>query len=148
MEKSQRGDEMGERSVTSVDEDYQASSDDTATKKKGSGLIAAGGVLGAIAASSCCILPLVLFSLGAGGAWIGNLTALAPYQPIFVAVTLAFLGAGYWRVYRRPKFNYAEDAACVRPLPNRIVRGALWSATALVLAAIAFPYVAPVLLDI
>lgn len=40
--------------------------------------IAAGGILGAIAASSCCILPLVLFSLGIGGAWIGNLTALAP----------------------------------------------------------------------
>lgn len=44
--------------------------------------VAAGGVLGAIAASSCCVLPLVLFSVGIGGAWIGNLTALAPYQPI------------------------------------------------------------------
>ena len=28
--------------------------------------VAAGGILGAIAASSCCILPLVLFSLGIG----------------------------------------------------------------------------------
>ena len=56
-------------------------------------ILAAGGVLGAIAASSCCIVPLALFGLGVGGAWIGNLTALAPYQPIFVAVTLGFLGA-------------------------------------------------------
>ena len=47
-------------------------------------LVAAGGILGAIAASSCCIAPLVLFSLGISGAWIGNLTALAPYQPYFV----------------------------------------------------------------
>ncbi len=39
-------------------------------------LIAAGGILGALAASSCCIVPLVLFGLGIGGAWIGNLTAL------------------------------------------------------------------------
>ena len=39
-------------------------------------LIAAGGILGALAASSCCIVPLILFSLGIGGAWIGNLTAL------------------------------------------------------------------------
>ncbi|MGH6880679.1 MAG: mercuric transporter MerT family protein, partial [Hypericibacter sp.] len=45
-------------------------------------LIAAGGVLGALAAMSCCILPLVLFALGISGAWIGNLTALAPYQPV------------------------------------------------------------------
>ena len=63
-------------------------------------LVAVGGVLAAIAASSCCIVPLLLFSLGAGGAWIGNLTRLAPYQPIFVAVTLACLGCGYWLVWR------------------------------------------------
>jgi hypothetical protein len=49
--------------------------------------VAAGGVLGALAASSCCILPLVLFSLGISGAWIGNLTALAPYKPYFAAAT-------------------------------------------------------------
>ena len=33
-------------------------------------LVAAGGVIGALAASSCCILPLVLFGLGVSGAWI------------------------------------------------------------------------------
>src|SRR5215467_13430664 len=41
------------------------------------GLAAAGGILGALAASSCCIVPLALFTLGTSGAWIGNLTALA-----------------------------------------------------------------------
>jgi mercuric ion transport protein len=54
-------------------------------------VMAAGGVLGALAASSCCILPLVLFSLGVSGAWIGNLTRLAPYQPVFIAATIACL---------------------------------------------------------
>ena len=108
--------------------------------------IAAGGILGALAASSCCILPLVLFSLGIGGAWIGNLTALAPDQPSFVASTAGFLGCGYWLVYRKPKAVCAEGSACARPLPNRFVKLALWLATALVAAAIAFPYVAPMLL--
>ena len=109
--------------------------------------VAAGSVLGAVAASSCCILPLVLFSLGAGGAWIGSLTALAPFQPMFIAVTLGFLGYGYWLVYRKPKAACAEGAACGRPMPDRIVKLALWLASALVAAAIAFPYVAPILLD-
>ena len=59
-------------------------------------LIAAGGLLGAFAASSCCIFPLVLFGLGVSGAWIGNFTRLAGYQPYFIAATLAFLGYGYW----------------------------------------------------
>ena len=47
---------------------------------------AAGGILGAVAASSCCMLPLLLFTLGASGPWIGTLVRLAPYQPYFIAV--------------------------------------------------------------
>ncbi len=117
-----------------------------APEARGTGLIAAGGVLGALAASSCCIVPLVLFAVGIGGAWIGNLTALAPYQPIFVVVTLGFLGSGYYLVYRTPNAAYAEGAACTRAAPRRFVKLALWGATALIFAAIAFPYVAPALL--
>ena len=112
------------------------------------GLLAAGGLLGALAASSCCILPLVLFSLGIGGAWIGNLTALAPYQPIFVAIALGFLAAGFDGVYRRPKRACAAGDSCARPLPNRLVKTSLWVASVLVIAALAFPYVAPTLLGV
>lgn len=110
------------------------------------GFAAAGGVLGALAAMSCCILPLVLFALGVSGAWIGNLTALTPYQPIFIGITLAFLATGYYLVYRKPAVACREGEACARPLPRRGVKLALWIATALVVAAIAFPYVARMLL--
>lgn len=110
-------------------------------------LALAGGLLGALAATSCCILPLVLFSLGAGGAWVGNLTALAPYQPIFVASAVGFIGYGYWLVYRRPTAECAEGDACVRPLPKRSVKLGLWAATLIVASAIAFPFVAPILLE-
>src|SRR5882724_2471425 len=110
------------------------------------GFAAAGGVLGAVAAMSCCILPLALFALGVGGAWIGNLTALAPYQPIFIGVTLAFLATGYYLVYRKPRAACAEGEVCARPLRRRGVKLALWVATALVVAALAFPYVARPLL--
>jgi len=109
-------------------------------------LIAAGGILGAIAASTCCILPLVLFSLGISGAWIGQLTALAPYQPIFIAITAGFLGYGYWLVYRKPKIACAEGSACARPLPNRLVKTALWGATALVVLAFLWPFILPLIL--
>ncbi|MGB7336897.1 MAG: mercuric transporter MerT family protein [Salaquimonas sp.] len=109
-------------------------------------MIAAGGILGAIAASTCCIIPLVLFSLGISGAWIGQLTALSAYQPIFIAFTLGFLGYGYWLVYRKPKIACAEGEACARPLPNIIVKTALWFATALILLAFAWPYLVPLIL--
>jgi mercuric ion transport protein len=109
-------------------------------------LIAAGGILGAIAASSCCIIPLILFSLGIGGAWIGNLTALAPYKPIFVAGTAGLLGYGFYLVYWKPRSACTDGAACARPIPSRIVQLALWIATVLVIAAFAFDYIAPLLL--
>ena len=78
----------------------------------GAGLFAAGGILGALAAASCCIVPLVLFGAGVSTAWIGNLGALAPYQPAFVALTLLFLAGGFWFVYRRPGMAAAEGSAC------------------------------------
>jgi hypothetical protein len=62
-------------------------------------LTAAGGLLAALVASSCCVLPLVLFSLGVSGAWIGNFTQLAPYQHCFIVATIGFLGTGYWLVF-------------------------------------------------
>lgn len=121
--------------------------DRTPAKRRGRGaLLALGGLFGALAASSCCVLPLVLFSLGISGAWLGNLTALAPYQWIFVTITLAFLAAGFYLVYLRPSDECADGEACARPLPSRLVKIALWVATALVTAALMFPFVAPALL--
>ncbi len=108
--------------------------------------MAAGGILGAIAASTCCIVPLALFSLGVSGAWIGQLTALSAYQPIFITLTLGFLGYGYWLVYRKPKAACEEGEACARPLPNHLVKGGLWLATLLVGLAIAWPYIVPLIL--
>ena len=109
-------------------------------------LVAAGGIFGALAASSCCIVPLVLFGLGIGGAWIGNLTALAPYKPFFVAGTTGVLGYGFYRVYWKPRRACADAAACARPIPSRIVQLALWIATVIVVSAFAFDYIAPLLL--
>ncbi len=111
------------------------------------GLIATGGVLGALTASACCIAPLALFGLGVSGAWIGNLTSLAPYQPIFVVVTLGFLGTGFVMVYRAPKAACSIDGTCARPISTRTTKMALWGATILITAAIAFPYVTPLILD-
>src|SRR5262249_24580046 len=73
---------------------------------RGPRLVAAGSVLAAVAASSCCLLPFGLAVLGVSGAWLGTLTRLAPYQPIFLAATLGLVAVGFILAYRRP------DAAC------------------------------------
>ncbi len=111
-------------------------------------LFASGSVLGALAMSSCCILPLVLFSLGITGAWIGNLAALYPYKAYFFVATAGFLAAGFYRAYRRPTVAACEgNGYCGTAIADRINKAMLWAATVLVLAALAFPYYAPLLLD-
>ena len=106
-------------------------------------LVTAGGVLGALVASSCCILPLALFALGVSGAWIGNLTQLAPYQPYFIAATVACLGSGYWLRYRSRKTACADGEVCAAPLRNRLVTIGLILATILVIGALALDFLAP-----
>jgi mercuric ion transport protein len=103
-------------------------------------LVALGSVLGGLAATSCCVLPLVLFSLGISGAWIANFTALAPHKPYFAAGTLALLGYGYYLVYVKAR-RACADGSCARPLPNRVVTASLW------IAALVFDYIAPLLLS-
>jgi mercuric ion transport protein len=119
----------------------------TANVQRQQRLMAAGGLVGALTASSCCILPLVLLSLGVSGAWIGNFTQLAPYQPYFLAVTIGCLGYGYWLVYRSTKLACADGDACARPLPNRFVKTGLILASLLAATALGFDFLAPLFLN-
>ncbi|TCS62961.1 mercuric transporter MerT family protein [Varunaivibrio sulfuroxidans] len=109
-------------------------------------LLATGGILGALAASSCCVLPLVLFSLGISGAWIGNLTALYPYKPIFVTITALFLAGGFYSAYRKPKTACVAGSYCASPTSKRVLKIALWGSTALVILALVFPSLVPYLM--
>lgn len=108
-------------------------------------LLAAGGTLSALAASTCCIVPLALVSAGVSGAWIGSLTALAPYQPIFLVVAVVSLGTGFWLVYRKPAQNCATGS-CVGSGTKRFiksvffVKGALWIGAALVTLSVSVDF--------
>ncbi len=111
-------------------------------------LFSIGGILAALVAASSCVVPFVLFVAGVSGAWIGNLTALKPYQPIFIGVALACLGVGFYAVYRTPtRVDCVEGSYCARPASDRIAKVGLWLAGALVLVALGFPYAVRFFLD-
>jgi mercuric ion transport protein len=119
---------------TSTETGIMAASEDTSDRKKG--WFAAGGVIGAILASTCCIAPLVLVTLGISGAWIGNLTALEPYKPYFAAVALVFIGLGFRQVYFKAKPACMAGSYCARPESSLITKSVLWLATVLVVLAL------------
>jgi mercuric ion transport protein len=109
--------------------------------RRGNGLLIAG-ILSAIGASVCCVGPLVLLALGVSGAWIGSLTALEPYRPIFIGLTLLFLGFAFYRLYLA-RTVCSPESACANPRTLKRQRLAFWIVTGLVLGLIAIPWVAP-----
>lgn len=119
-------------------------SEDTTHKSEESrgktSFFAVSGVIGAIAASSCCVLPLALTLLGVSGAWMSNLRTLTPYQPYFILATAVLIGLGFYGAYWKPRQVCTVDAACSKPLPNKLVKLGLWLGTALVVIALTFPY--------
>ncbi len=112
-------------------------SSSTTTKANGGSMIGAG--LAAIGASLCCIGPLVLVSLGITGSWMSSLTALEPYRPIFIGITLIFLFLAFRKLYLVPR-QCSPDAACAIPATLRNQRIIFWVVAVLVVALLTFPY--------
>jgi mercuric ion transport protein len=106
-------------------------------------VLSAGGILAAIGASSCCVIPFGLFSLGVSGAWIADITALEPYQPIFVVIALACLGGGFALMRRRQRIACVDGSYCARPISDRITRIGFYVTAALIVVAVLFPRLAP-----
>lgn len=109
--------------------------------KTGRGALFTGGVA-AILASTCCLGPLLLVALGLSGAWIGNLTALELYRPIFIGVALASMFFAYRRIFRQVQVCKLGEV-CAVPQVRATYKIIFWLVIALVLVALGFPYVLP-----
>lgn len=107
----------------------------------GRGALLAGG-LAALLASTCCLGPLVLVTLGFSGAWIGNLTALEPYRPLFIGAALVALFFAWRRIFR-PLPACEPGEVCAIPQVRTTYKFIFWTVAALVLVALGFPYVMP-----
>lgn len=49
-------------------------------------------------ASICCIGPLLLLAMGINGAWMVNLMALEPYQPLLLVLSVSLLLLAGWQI--------------------------------------------------
>lgn len=98
-------------------------------------------VIAGIAASLCCVGPLVLLALGIGGAWVGTLTALAPYRPIAIGASLFFLGLAFWKLYFKP-VPCEPGKVCAMPRHLQMQRILFWIIAIILLLLLAFPWYA------
>lgn len=109
--------------------------------QNGRGALFAGG-LAAILASTCCLGPLVLVTLGFSGAWIGNLTLLEPYRPVFISVALVAMFFAWRRIFRTAQ-ACKPGKVCAIPQVRSAYKLIFWFVAMLVLVALTFPYVVP-----
>ena len=97
-------------------------------------------VVAALGASICCIGPIVAVTFG-----MTSLAALARYEPlrpVFTAVTLVFLGLGFYSTYRRRPAACEPDSVCAAHDPDRVQRInriVLWVVAGIVLVVLTFP---------
>jgi len=107
------------------------------SESRAQNLSLAGALLSAVAASSCCLGPLLLAALGLGGA--GAFATLAAFRPYILGVTAALLAAGFYLTYRTPRAASGDACGCERRNTRRAGKVGLWIAAALVLLFAASP---------
>lgn len=98
---------------------------------------AATGIIAAIAASSCCIPPVIAAIAGVGGI-SSSLSWMEPLRPYLIG--LAVVGIGYaWYVNLKPK--QLDDCGCEIDKPKFYqTKGFLIGMTVFAAASISFPY--------
>jgi mercuric ion transport protein len=103
-------------------------------------MLVAGG-LAAVLASSCCLGPLILVTLGFSGAWIGSLAALEPYRPWFIGSAVIALFFAGRRIFR-PAAACNPGEVCALPAIRRAYKVVFGFVTGLVAVALVYPYLA------
>lgn len=101
-----------------------------------------GGITAATVASLCCVGPFVLLSLGISGAWIGNLTVLEPYRPVFIMLVMLLLGWAGWQVYR-PVDTCEPGTVCALPQTRKRRQMVFWIAAIVALVLVTSTYWIP-----
>jgi mercuric ion transport protein len=99
-------------------------------------------VLAGIGASLCCVAPLVLLSLGIGGAWVATLTAFEPLRPLFLGLAALFIGLSFRKLYlTNPVCETGKP--CADEDVIRKQRFIFWGVTIPLIGLLAFPWIAP-----
>jgi mercuric ion transport protein len=102
-------------------------------------ILTGGAIVAAIAASLCCIGPLLFAVLGLGA--FGAASVFETGRPYFLAFAVLVLAFGFYRSYFRKESCAPGDACATQPV-SRVNRVFLWVASAAVLAFALSPYYA------
>ncbi len=90
---------------------------------------AVGGVGAAFTSALCCAGPLLAVTMGVSGA--GLAARFDPLRPYFLIATAAFLGAGFYMLFREDQLACEPGKVCAEPKVRQRMKSLLWMATAI-----------------
>jgi mercuric ion transport protein len=116
-------------------------SEQTRASKNGFWLLLAG-TLTAVGASACCVIPLILLTLGIGGSWLSSLSLLEPYRPLFIGATVLLLALAFRHLYLAPRLR-DPGSSCAQSNAIKRPRLVFWIVSTLAFGLIALPWLMP-----
>jgi len=96
---------------------------------------AVGSIFSGGLSAACCLGPALFTLLGIGG--IGLTASITPYRTPLMALSLAFLGTGFYFAYRKPR---ECGAGCQPPAGKRLNRIIVWVAAVFLIVFSVVPY--------
>ena len=104
--------------------------------------------LGAITASSCCIVPLTLASLGAGAGIFGTLEALAPWRVPLLGASGVGVAVGWFTWWRQGRVACDAGSTCAARARSPASLALILLALLIVVTAVGWNHLEPYLLKL
>ncbi len=104
--------------------------------------------LGAIVASSCCVIPLGLAALGAGAGVLTRLEAISEWRTPFLAASGVTVVTGWAAWWRRRRMACVPSSPCASHERSWGTLALLFCATAIIAAAAGWDQIDPLLLKL
>ena len=98
------------------------------------------GFLTSVLSVGCCAIPVVLISLGLGGAWASRLEFLDQARPLLIVFSLLSLGWGIRRYTERGQKSLCKPNSAPGIRSDRVRKGIFWAVAAGSLLILLLPW--------
>jgi len=107
-------------------------------KKATLGILIAG-LIAAIVAAFCCLVPIIILSLGLSSAWVSTLAPLNAYRPLAIIITLVCIGFAYWKLYHS-KSSCQEKTDCATTKARQRSKVLFWCVSIIAVLLLISPW--------
>jgi len=102
-------------------------------------LATGSGLIVAVLASSCCIIPFIAGLIGVSVGSLGIFVVFEKFRIPLILVAIGFLAYAFYKVYRIDTQCGPDGSCSVNPRVQRINKIMLWGFTIVAIVAMLFP---------